>query len=260
MIALVIALFLFLGYYGLDYYRTPLEKRFYHPMHGYFKASGIFGHGLGIIGTLLISIGVFGYLHAKKTLRYEKYIRLKYLLEIHIFLCTVGPIMILFHTTFKFGGIISIGFWSMVLVVLSGVIGRFIYIQIPRTLSGRALSLTEIENDLDQSLTDLGLLISPNKRDHFNANNVSGGFQVLEDLKGLRSEIYSSEISKKHKNQALRILRKIQITQYRMKRLTRMQLWFSYWHVFHKPFAIIMLVIVLVHIVVTLLMGYTWIF
>jgi len=39
-----------------------------------------------------------------------------------------------------------------------------------------------------------------------------------------------------------------------------MQKLFSYWHIFHKPFAIIMLVIVLVHIVATVLMGYTWIF
>ena len=52
--------------------------------------------------------------------------------------------MILFHTSFKFGGIVSISFWSMVAVVASGVIGRFIYLQIPRTMQGRELSLNEL--------------------------------------------------------------------------------------------------------------------
>lgn len=69
--------------------------------------------------------------------------RLKYWLEFHIFLCTLGPIMILFHTAFKFGGIVSISFWTMVLVVIIWVIGRFIYIQILRTIEGRELTLEE---------------------------------------------------------------------------------------------------------------------
>ncbi|MEZ4987706.1 MAG: hypothetical protein R2795_22200 [Saprospiraceae bacterium] len=66
-------------------------------------------------------------------------------MEFHIFLCTLGPVMILFHTAFKFGGIVSISFWSMVIVVASGVIGRFIYVQIPRTIEGRELSLAELQ-------------------------------------------------------------------------------------------------------------------
>ena len=50
--------------------------------------------------------------------------RSKHWLEFHIFLCTVGPLLVLYHTAFKFGGIVSVSFWSMVLVVLSGVAGK----------------------------------------------------------------------------------------------------------------------------------------
>jgi len=35
---------------------------------------------------------------------------------------------------------------------------------------------------------------------------------------------------------------------------------FKYWHVAHMPFALIMLVIVIIHIAVTLSFGYKWIF
>ncbi len=33
---------------------------------------------------------------------------------------------------------------------------------------------------------------------------------------------------------------------------------FHYWHVFHKPFAIIMIVVMVVHVVVAVMLGYTW--
>ena len=69
---------------------------------------------------------------------------LKHWLEFHIFLCTVGPILVLYHTSFKFGGIVSVSFWSMVLVVLSGIVGRFIYIQIPRTIQGKEIDMQDL--------------------------------------------------------------------------------------------------------------------
>jgi len=69
---------------------------------------------------------------------------LKHWLEFHIFLCTLGPILVLFHTSYKFGGLVAVSFWSMVAVFLSGIIGRFIYLQIPHTIEGRELSLNEV--------------------------------------------------------------------------------------------------------------------
>jgi hypothetical protein len=65
LVSIVVLTFLFLSYKGISYYSTSIEERFYHPDHNWYKPSGIFGHGLGIVGTLLIIIGVFGY-QAKK--------------------------------------------------------------------------------------------------------------------------------------------------------------------------------------------------
>ena len=99
--------------------------------------------------------GLFSYMARKRLKVFSRLGVLKYWLEFHIFLCTLGPVMILFHTSFKFGGIVSVGFWSMAVVWSSGVIGRFIYLQIPRTIEGRELSLREVEilkDQLDQEL------------------------------------------------------------------------------------------------------------
>jgi len=129
---------------GLAYYKLSLEDRVYHPDHKILKPSGILGHGMGIIGTLLIIIGVSSYWARKRFRSLSRMGQLKYWLEFHIFLCTLGPILVLFHTAYKFGGLVAISFWSMVAVFLSGIIGRFIYIQIPRSIEGRELSLNEV--------------------------------------------------------------------------------------------------------------------
>lgn len=63
---IVIAVTIYLFYYGASYYNTSMEERFYHTDHGDLKPSGVYGHGLGIIGTLLILIGVFGYMARKR--------------------------------------------------------------------------------------------------------------------------------------------------------------------------------------------------
>ena len=160
MVLIVFAVTVYIGVIGYSYYTLPIEERFYHEQYDWFKPSGIFGQGLGVIGTAMMFFGVFIYIAHKRYNILGKWVRLKYLLEFHIFLCTLGPILVLYHTTFKFGGIVSIAFWSMVAVVLSGVAGRFIYLQIPRSIEGRAMSLEELQqkkNTLLDSLSNLAL-------------------------------------------------------------------------------------------------------
>jgi hypothetical protein len=261
LVLITISITSYLTWIGYDFYQVPLDERFYHEKYEEMKASGLIGHGLGIYGTLIIFVGVFGYIYAKKTLRFEKYIRLKYLLEFHIFLCTIGPIMILFHTTFKFGGLVSIGFWSMVIVVLSGVIGRYIYIQIPRKMNGQELNASEIA----ANFTNLWEPILALAQDHLTIREKYLIFEKAngpEKIKALK-ELYSLVITiPSIPPQQLKAIRKtihqLQILAYRVARLDRMRKLFKYWHVFHKPFAIIMLVIVVIHIGVAFAMGYTY--
>lgn len=268
LILIVAATTMWLAISGYDYYQTPLEERFYHEQHQWFKASGLFGHGLGIIGTLMITIGVFLYIPAKKYGFLEKFIRLRYLLEFHIFLCTLGPILILFHTTFKFGGVVSVAFWSMVLVVLSGVIGRYIYLQIPRSISGREMSRKEIKEAQEASLESLQelKLKAPALYDRIaNYTNPEKGYwarrsYIKREFQQLKKGLFVSELSKQEQKAVLINLRKEMKLQAKIDRLEQMQKLFRYWHVAHRPFALIMLIVLIVHVVVTMGMGYTWIF
>ncbi|RMG67605.1 MAG: hypothetical protein D6722_12895 [Bacteroidetes bacterium] len=257
MAVIVVAVTLYLAYTGYDYYQTTLEERFYHPRHDWFKPSGAYGHGLGIIGTLMIIVGVGLYIARKRYNFLGRFIRLKYLLEFHIFLCTLGPILVLFHTAFKFGGIVSIAFWSMVAVVLSGVVGRFIYIQIPRTIEGRALGLGEVQALRGSLVQNLRSTL---------AVEGAGGLPpwLMEDNRPpvgkMRSWLRSHGVGTAARQEALRMLREERTLSRRIARLETMQRLFKYWHVAHLPFALIMLVIVILHVGITLAFGYKWIF
>ena len=92
---IVVLTTIFLSYKGYSYYATPLEERFYHPDHENFKAGGLYGHGLGFAGTFLILFGVVMYIVRKRSRALARWGRLKYWLEFHIFLCSLGPVMIL---------------------------------------------------------------------------------------------------------------------------------------------------------------------
>jgi len=263
MVIITIVTTVYLIYTGYTYYNTPLEERFYHAHHNWFKPSGIYGQGLGIIGTFMIAFGVSIYIARKRYNFLSKHIRLKYLLEFHIFLCTLGPILILFHTAFKFGGIVSIAFWSMVAVVLSGVAGRFIYIQIPRTIEGRALSLSEVQNmktDLAQVLTEKFNLKSNTIEIVSNLirkENTSGNKNTLGNL---RKVLNRKDLPKKDRKTILHMVKHEISLSKKIARLEKMKQLFKYWHVAHMPFALIMLVIVIIHVGVTLTFGYKWIF
>src|SRR3972149_5148655 len=62
-------------------------------------------------------------------------------LDVHIFFGLVGPALVILHSAFKVQGLVALSFWSMIAVAASGVLGRYLYLQIPRNLQGDALDL-----------------------------------------------------------------------------------------------------------------------
>jgi hypothetical protein len=268
MASIVIGVTYYISTSGYSYYILPLEERFYHPNYDWFKPSGLFGQGLGVIGTFLIAFGVTIYIVRKRYGFMERFIRLKYLLEFHIFLCTLGPILILFHTTFKFGGIVSIAFWSMVAVVLSGVVGRFIYIQIPRSIEGRALNIQEIQKkrlDFSERIKSyssikeetIELILSSNTQEKWGLNTY---FKNKKRLHKIKQGIQNSGLNSKDIKSIIEMTSEEMSLASKVGRLNQMQKLFKYWHVVHMPFAIIMLVIVVIHVGVSISLGYKWIF
>jgi hypothetical protein len=276
LVFIVVAFTVYLFYQGGDYYNTSLEERFYHADHKNLKPSGMMGHGLGIVGTLLILIGVFGYMARKRYRFLSRLGILKHWLEFHIFLCTLGPIMILFHTAFKFGGIVSISFWSMVAVVASGVLGRFIYLQIPRTIHGQELSMQEIHDtretlgrDIEQNLSSVNININALIQEMHDETATSSQqvkgfigsyFSDWKKARALNTRLGVLGVSSGIRKNVLKMVKEEWALIRKIERLLLMQRLFRYWHIAHLPFALIMLIIMVIHVGVTLAFGYTWIF
>jgi hypothetical protein len=277
--AIGISVTILLAIYGFDYYTTPLEERFFNPDHNALKPSGVIGHGLGILGTLMMIVGVSTYIIRK---RYRKFFNIGYLkhwLEFHIFLCSVGPILVLYHTSFKFGGIVSVSFWSMVLVVLSGVIGRFIYVQIPRTIQGQELSMSELNSIKEKlelrirtvlsedvsTLAEFEKISSADRYKTFQLSTAVGFiirdyFDIRRVMRLIKQRIKLLGLSKNERQELITAAKSEIVIARRIALLRTFQKLFHYWHIFHLPFAITMFVIMVIHVIVTIIFGYKWIF
>jgi hypothetical protein len=59
--------------------------------------------------------------------------------DFHMMAGTVGPLFIVLHSALKLDNWVSIAFWCMIIVVISGVIGRYLYTQVPELVNGREL-------------------------------------------------------------------------------------------------------------------------
>jgi hypothetical protein len=277
MTALVLAALVILFYSGYSYYRLPLEERFFHGAHALLKPGGIRGHGFGIAGTLCMIFGIVLYMVRKRVRSLSRFGLLKYWLEFHIFLCTLGPVLILFHTSFKFGGLVAVSFWSMVAVFLSGIIGRFIYIQIPRTIEGRELSLNEVRDmkgniagilsgsyKLDEESYNLIVdstkkRIGPYRKNIF-AKIIGQYFEDRKTMRNVKAAIRRNSLSVADRKKVVGLVRHDITLNRRIDSLVTMQNLFRYWHVAHLPFAIVMLIIMVIHVGVTITLGYRWIF
>jgi hypothetical protein len=277
--AIGIGVTILLAIYGFDYYTTPLEERFFNSDHNLLKPSGMLGHGFGIIGTLMMIIGVSVYMIRKRFRKFFNIGYLKHWLEFHIFLCSVGPILVLYHTSFKFGGIVSISFWSMVLVVLSGVVGRFIYVQIPRTIQGQEISINELNSMKDDyakrirrvfsedssTLSEFEKISSVDRYKSFRLITAVGFFirdyfDIKKVMRLFRIRIKLLGIGKAESNELIKAAKSEIVIARRIALLRTFQKLFHWWHIFHLPFAITMFVIMVIHVIVTIIFGYKWIF
>jgi hypothetical protein len=264
---------------GYDYYSTPLEERFFNYQHTSLKPSGDWGHGFGIIGTMMMILGVSIYMIRKRVKWFFNFGYLKHWLELHIFLCTVGPVLVLYHTAFKFGGIVSVSFWSMVLVVLSGVIGRFIYVQIPRTIQGQEMGINAINDlrenlaskvtkaiDFDQkTLDEFKVITSPERYREFSIIKAllflpNDFFKIRRILRKIKRDLKIAGLPKIVRKDIIKSANFEIVLTRRIGLLRTFHKLFRYWHIAHLPFAITMFVIMLVHVGVTLIFGYKWIF
>jgi hypothetical protein len=181
----------------------------------------------------------------------------------------LGPILVTYHTTFRFNGLVVTSYICMLITMFSGLIGRYIYVQIPRGLAGAELAAGEVESlarEIDQELTRYSDRINLSERlraverapiplegSPWRGLDVIVRTQ-LEDravLRRLRAELQQeSALDEMTRWQIYDIVRrKLTLTRKRNSLATSRAL-LHYWHVLHLPLATLMFVIMFIHIAV----------
>jgi hypothetical protein len=263
--------------HGCAYYLTPLELRHFRPDYEVMKPSGNYSHGLGIIGASMILVGVSTYSARKRIKSFWNAGKLSRWLEFHIFLCLVGPLLVVFHTTFKAGGVAAISLWTMISVASSGIIGRFLYAQIPKNLQGNELTAAQITGELDRlsahlSSSPLGAKLTLAIQKRFEAlqspktiwQAVTTFFALISLRLSVRRQI--NEMIKTNARSGA-VARELQSSASSFASLIQKSIvlnqagkLFYYWHAVHLPFTVIMFITLAAHIAVTMMLGYRWIF
>ncbi len=269
--AISLAVVGWLGWWGREYYALPLVERPRHPLHWELKPGGELGRAYGVAGASLM-VGMLSYSVRKRVPILRRAGRLGSWLDFHIWCGVVGPLLIVLHSALKVGGLIAIAFWSMVAVALSGILGRFLYAQIPRTAAGDQLSLDEARR-LDAGLAErLRLEFGLNERqvELLDPLEDAGGVEpaLLGAVAGMvlapfrfRSHFAASRRSLPHIPRH-RLVQLRRLARQRAQLHHRIRLWrrvhelFHYWHVFHKPFALLMYLFATIHIGVAWATGY----
>ena len=113
------------------------------------------GHMLGIVGTSMMA--VLAVYPARKRLPALRVLgSVKMWFCIHMILGVLGPVCILFHAAFSFGSLNSSVALSLMLVIaVSGIVGRYVYCKIHDGLYGHRMTLIELSEKLNRKREEI---------------------------------------------------------------------------------------------------------
>ena len=264
---------------GANYYRLPMAERVRSPMHVYLRPAGYVGQTAGI---LAVAIFIFLWLYPLR----KKFRGLAWMgsvgkwLDVHITFALMMPLLLAVHAAWRFGGIIGLGFHAMMIVWASGIVGRYLYMRIPRSRSGLELTLEEIAATRRSMVTELAATtgLDPAELERTLSGAASRG--ASPGLLGAFGAMIAADFTRWRVRRQLRrrwrtlpgrhrlddrtldtavdlAAREIALEQ-QVRLLQRTHRIFRYWHLLHRPIAIMALVAVVIHVAVVVAVGATW--
>lgn len=268
-------LFVVVAAIGTPYYALPHAERLRSALHPWFRPSGYIGQSAGIV-TFLGFLFMWLFPLRKKFRKHEWLGPVPRWLDVHIGVGLMLPIVGAIHAGFRFGGVIGLGYIAMLIVCLSGFIGRYLYVRIPRSRSGVELSLAEVsaqQRTLLAEIADATGLSVIDVQEILNVESsparvgIMAAFaQMFRDdlargraLRKLRRRMKTKgATNKKRLDDAMMFARREMSLSQQARLLDATQSIFRHWHAAHRPVAIMAFVAVTIHVVVVVAVGATW--
>jgi len=275
-----LSMFSLLGY-GLDYYLSNDEQRALSPKHALLKSGGTIGVTLGILGFFLFLV-VYLYPVRMRWTWLSRQGSSRHWLDFHILLGLVTPLIITFHSSLRFHGIAGMAYWMMVLVAFSGVAGRYIYAQIPRTLNYAEMTFKDGQQQIAELARRIkclgvlwedevdGLLRLPDLGQGEGISWASALWKMLAfDLtfpfrmwRFKKKILWRCSQMRLGRNPSfpvtlsISLVREQALLSKKVFLLSKSQQMCRLWHLIHRPFSYAFAVLALLHVVLMVVFGY----
>ena len=126
------------------------------PIRDYVSARYGLGYALGVTGGSMMMLLLI-YSLRKRTRRLALVGSTSGWFNLHVVFGVIGPILILYHSAYRTGATnSSVALWSMLAVVGSGLVGRYLQGRVHLMSHGRELALTELRADADRRKFEVG--------------------------------------------------------------------------------------------------------
>lgn len=243
---------------------------------GLYTSSSDFGYWLGVVGGSLMLVLLI-YPLRKRFRALSVLGPLKHWFRFHMVAGVAGPLIVLFHATFRVGSFnAAIALASMLLVVASGIVGRVIYRRIHHGLYGSRATATELQRQLEEQMASLcgalaGLPAIKREIDCFTAlisRKPEGRWRRCLHFAslGVRRHLVSRRVhgsinafdagvgaddtaTHEHFRMLARTIDDTLKAMQRTAQFSTFERLFSLWHVVHIPFLCLLVVTALVHVV-----------
>lgn len=265
---------------GLPYYLMPQGERLRSMLHPWFKPSGYVGQSAGLL-TFAGFLFMWLYPLRKKLRRPAWLGAVPKWLDVHIAVGLLLPLLGAIHASWRFNGVIGLGYLAMLIVCLSGVVGRYIYMRIPRSRQGLELGMGEtaaqqrallgqLAESTGLSVLELQEILSVNPMSGSRGGVLATLAQMVRDdlararaVRRLRARWQAAgqdraPVDHRGLREVSNLARRQMSLSQQVRLLDATHRIFRYWHAAHRPFAITAVIAVTIHVVVVVAVGATW--
>lgn len=256
----------YLAYVGREYYWLSTAERVRSPLHEMLKPGGSWGKNIGAIATIVMLSNFFYFF--RKNLKFLKGKKsIKNWLRFHIFVGLMSPLVILFHAAFQSRNLIAtICYISLLLVVVTGIIGRYLFGMISVNKKDLLKIITKLQHEINPILANLKatktvhkILLSASEPLSSDTNLFYFLLHGVKSRLALEGQLISTKDVFPNRRQ-YRIFRqkilKMRQQNRRVHIFQKIKFIMSYWRVIHVVLAIALLIVISIHIYTVFQMGY----
>ncbi len=262
---------------GMPYYLASMAERVRHPWHPMLRPSGTVGLSAGV---LAVAIFCFLWLYPLR----KKYKQLAFLgslgkwMDVHIAAALAMPLLLAIHAAWNADGVIGLGLLSMMVVIASGVVGRYLYVRIPRARNGVELTREEVAGRRRELIGEIAETTGLGVEVVTRTLAIGSAAREEESLPRIFARLLSEDLLRWRRTaelqrrwaqvtqagrpldrralaEAVRLASQEMSLEQQSRMLDATHRVFRFWHVAHRPFAVTALVAVVIHIVVVLAVG-----